>query len=87
MTLPGSASVGEDALIELLLRLDDGFHDDLLVYECIPDDPGEFNSNSFLSGLLKAGDLPDPSWRRAPNRYLVLVPGWEKPVPAVYFQP
>jgi hypothetical protein len=87
MTIPGSTNVGEDALVELLLRWDASFHDDVLVYECIPDDSNEFNSNSYLSGLLSVAALPYPSWIRAAGSFRLSFPGWSKPVPAIYFQP
>jgi hypothetical protein len=53
-----------------------------LKYECLPDDEDEFNSNSFISGLLSAADIEQPFF---PKQFPVLFPGWSKPVPPKYF--
>jgi hypothetical protein len=74
----------EDELIEKLFAFDRNYPDDL-AYECFPD-PGtnEFNSNSYISGLLNRADLPHPAF---PFFYKYLYPGWTKPVPASEFDP
>jgi hypothetical protein len=73
----------EDDFIERLFLLD-SYYDDHLKYECIPDDPDEFNSNSYTSGLLSAAGIAKPWF---PQLVPSMFPGWNKPVPAEYFQP
>ena len=77
LTLRGSSNL----FIERLFDLDEKYGD-FLKYECAPDDPDEFNSNSFISGLLSAADIAKPFF---PQQFPVLFPGWSKPVPATYF--
>jgi hypothetical protein len=71
----------EAFFIERLLTLDAQYADNLK-YECIPDDPDEFNSNSYVSGLLGAADISKP-W--LPQTVPSMFPGWAKPVPASSF--
>ena len=71
----------ENWFIERLFDLDSKYGD-FLKYECIPDDFDEFNSNSYLSGLLGAADIVKPWF---PQSLPLLFPGWSKPVPARYF--
>jgi alpha-tubulin suppressor-like RCC1 family protein len=74
----------EDVSIERLFALDSHYND-LLTYECLPDEgTGEYNSNSYIAGLLDAADVPRPSF---PTRYGWIYPGWTKPVPASSFVP
>jgi hypothetical protein len=72
----------EDVAIERLFALDANYPDNL-TYECRPDEgTEEYNSNSYVAGLLKAANIPHPSF---PYRYSLIYPGWTKPVPANYF--
>jgi hypothetical protein len=71
----------ENFFIERLFELDAKYAD-FLTYECLPDGPDEFNSNSYVSGLLGAADISKPFF---PTQFPMLFPGWSKPVPATYF--
>ena len=73
----------QDFYIGKLFELDGNYRDQL-TYECLPDDPDEFNSNSYVSGLLGAADLSKPWFPRA---FPTMFPGWSKPIPARFFQP
>jgi len=74
----------EDEIIERLFAFDINYSDDL-VYECFPDaGTNEYNSNSYVSGLLGAAGLPLPE---EPSRNLWRYPGWTKPVPGPEFEP
>lgn len=68
----------ENAVIATLLKLDANYSD--TAPYTFP--PSVFltgaNSNSFASGLLKAGDLPVPS--------LSSNPGWGRPLPEAWFK-
>lgn len=79
LRLRGSQNFYIGKLFEL-----DGNYRDQLTYECVPDDPDEYNSNSYLSGLLGAADISKPWF---PQAFPSMFPGWSKPVPAVFFQP
>lgn len=79
LALPGSTN----AFIERLFELD-ARYDDSLTYECLPDDPEEYNSNSYLAGLLGTAGVPKPLF---PRLFPWMFPGWIKPVPAKYFHP
>ena len=60
-----------------------GNYRDDLPYTCLPEtNPGAYNSNSFISGLLRKADAPLPIF---PIRG-VTAPGWPTPVPARYFE-
>jgi hypothetical protein len=81
ITTPGGLLVlrSEDVVIEAIR---DAFanYDDDLPYACFPEsNPGFFNSNSFLSGLLDAVSVPKP-WIK------LYAPGWVTPVPLPKFQ-
>lgn len=71
----------DNALITRLFELDAAYGD-FLKYECLPDAPDEFNSNSYISGILDAAAVAKPwFFHLLPD----LFPGWSKPVPARYF--
>jgi hypothetical protein len=73
----------EDALSHALLERDAAYADDL-PYACRPEqNPGSFNSNSYVHGLLNAVGLPSP---RLPSRVPTLFPGWRTPIPPSRFQ-
>jgi alpha-tubulin suppressor-like RCC1 family protein len=77
--LPKQAS--DNPLIARLFELDAAYGD-FLKYECLPDAPDEFNSNSYISGILDAAAVAKPwFFHLLPD----LFPGWSKPVPARYF--
>jgi hypothetical protein len=73
----------QDFYIARLFELDANYRDQL-TYECVPDDPDEFNSNSYASGLIGAADIRKPWF---PQAFPSMFPGWSKPVPAQFFQP
>ncbi|MFM8532791.1 MAG: hypothetical protein ACKOEC_04285 [Acidimicrobiia bacterium] len=61
----------------------DNYRNDL-PYACVPEtNPGGYNSNSFVSGLLLKAGAPLPVF---PIRGTV-APGWAKPVPGSRFDP
>ena len=68
----------EDEFIQKLFDTDAKYKDDLR-YWPIPSDPNEYNSNSYVSGLLSvvAENLP----KQPPG-----TPGYTKPVPAKCFE-
>jgi hypothetical protein len=71
----------EDVLIYRLLSLDSNY-EDRLTYCWDPYlGTSTFNSNSYVSGLLRASSLPAPSAISGLGRYL----GWSKPVPPSEF--
>lgn len=72
----------EDALIQLLVSLDDNYGDNLQ-YECWPDGGSdEYNSNGYVAGLLRAAGVPEPAFPyQLRHRYF----GWAKPVPRAGF--
>lgn len=74
----------EDLMIGELFNLANAFDNHTLDYELTPAASTDgFNSNSFLRGLLQAASVPLPEF---PFAYLGdLFPGWNKPVPALYF--
>lgn len=71
-----------DQLVERLFTLDSNYRDNL-VYECSPDE-GEYNSNSYLHGLLDAAGMQIP-WQIRWSTFLF--PGWNRPLPTAEFQP
>lgn len=72
----------EAFVIDRLLTLDSNYADNLK-YECIPDDPEEFNSNSYISGLFDAAEISKPWF---PMAFPSMFPGWLKPVPLASFK-
>jgi hypothetical protein len=61
----------------------DNYKNDL-PYACVPEmHPGKYNSNSFVSGLLRKAGAPLPLF---PTRSRI-PPGWATPVPAIKFDP
>lgn len=78
------ARATENALIDRLIDLDHNYDDDL-PYCFVPPTEGHlYNSNSYISGLLRAADIRRPV---TPGIFLVFFPGWAKPVPATEFAP
>ena len=73
----------QDFFIARLFELDGNYRDQLK-YECVPDDPDEFNSNSYASGLLGAANIRKPWF---PQAFPSMFPGWSKPIPADFFKP
>lgn len=71
----------ENPFIEKLFDLDSKYGD-FLKYECVPDDPDEFNSNSYVSGLLDSAGIAKPWF---PQGLAIVFPGWSTPVPRRYF--
>jgi hypothetical protein len=69
----------EDKLIEKLFSLNAGYRNKLF-YNPFPSLDGkyDYNSNSYISGLMNAAHLNKPPRSRP-------LPGWNKPVPVTYF--
>ncbi len=60
-----------------------GYKDDL-EYACVPEmNPGKYNSNSFVSGILRRAGAPLPLFPLRGNT----APGWATPVPSHKFDP
>jgi hypothetical protein len=70
----------EDTVIQLIRTAFDNYDNDLQ-YACFPEsNPGFYNSNSFVSGLLDAVTITKPILR------VFSAPGWFTPVPVGKFQ-
>jgi hypothetical protein len=71
----------EDVIIHRLISLDENYRDDLAY--CWDPQLGvnTYNSNSYISGLLRKAFLPTPLTPSTPSRYL----GWSKAVPSSEF--
>jgi hypothetical protein len=79
LSLPHGMS--EDEMITRLFQLDKNYGDDLK-YDLFPDSgDAEYNSNSYVRGLLNAAGFPG---LKTPPVY---APGTEKPVPTTEFNP
>ena len=86
----------EDAKFEELVQLNNNYNQNRVEYDLLPNknrvkgpgraavnSPGDsYNSNSYVSGILSAGDLPVPNF----TEHLSL-PGYDKPLPEVLFNP
>jgi hypothetical protein len=73
----------ETRLINDLYVYFDNYRNDL-PYACVPEmNPGQYNSNSFASGLLRKARAPLPLF---PTRGTI-PPGWATPVPPEKFDP
>ena len=60
-----------------------GYKDDL-AYACVPEmNPGKYNSNSFVNGILRRAGAPLPLFPLRGNT----APGWGTPVPSHKFDP
>jgi hypothetical protein len=74
----------ENGIIEQILEADHNYGD-ALPYCFFPAAVEEtYNSNSFVSGLLRAINVRRPT---TPGIFLFQYPGWAKPVPASEFRP
>jgi hypothetical protein len=73
----------ENDLIQRLLTFDENYRDDLR-YCAVPEAASSnfYNSNSYISGILRATDIPQP---RFPHDEPVSYPGWSRPVPVSEF--
>jgi hypothetical protein len=72
----------ENAVIERLIEANKAYRDKLK-YACFPDERGpEYNSNSYIAGILNATAMAHP---RFPYLSLWRYPGWSKPVPTKEF--
>ena len=80
-------SVGiEDTAIAQLFSLASAFDNQTLDYEPTPQSFTDgYNSNSYLRGLLRAAQLPEPAFPMVFPGESPFFPGWFKPVPNVYF--
>lgn len=71
--------IAENDMIQYLFDLDSAFDDAVLQYDPAPAaNDNEFNSNSYVHGLLNAAGIDpgvDPAWH----------PGWEKPLSTTEF--
>ncbi len=73
----------EDEVIRRLKVLDERYRDDL-PYACLPVLSTEgYNSNSYIAGLLKTADIPEPAFIKTRKGEH---PGWTKPVPVLSFR-
>ena len=73
----------EDEVIRRLKVLDERYRDDL-PYACLPVlSTGGYNSNSYISGLLKTADIPEPAFITTRTGEH---PGWRRPVPVLSFR-
>lgn len=79
--LPGKGDT-EDALIGRILATDSNYKDNL-DYDFFPSSSDGYNSNSYVSGLLKAIGVDQPP---VPNQQVAPTPGAEKPVPTGCFK-
>ena len=80
--------INEDALIARIFQRNANYRNDLKY--CLLPTPTDnnYNSNSYLAGLLRAVGLPPPTFPgnpRPPSYHIF--PGWGKPVPQDKFQP
>ena len=86
----------EDQVFQEITELNKNYNQHRLEYDTFPDPnktkgvgqagtinrPGDsYNSNSYVSGILNAADIPVPPMNDALN-----MPGYDKPVPEQYFQ-
>ena len=69
----------ENSFIDKLIRLDSNYKDNL-AYSFNPNGQTDFNSNSYISGLLKAAGI-DIRQYKVPS-----APGWNRPIPSKYFR-
>jgi len=78
----------ENELINRLFVLDDAYADNL-DYECYPDKgEQEYNSNGYVSGLLKAAGITLPAFPADIGEHWPLYgySGWDQPVPEEKFR-
>lgn len=75
------APASENALMLRLLTAAGNYRDQLPYCFDPHLAPAYYNSNSFVSGVLRGLDVPSPQAPRVPSRYL----GWGKPVPRTEF--
>jgi hypothetical protein len=72
----------ETRLIERLIAFDKNYRNNL-TYACFPElYSGTYNSNSYISGLLNAAEIPLPKF---PVEFWSEYPGWPTPVPVEDF--
>ena len=71
----------EDSAIARLFKLAANYNNNKVPYTLIPNTPGHYNSNSFVSGLLGAAGIPAPDL----GPVAPYTPGYEYPVPASNF--
>lgn len=70
----------ENEVITALFQADAAYKDDL-GYQAFPSEKGDsYNSNSYVSGLLRASGVTTPELDPS-------VPGYDKPVPQEEFEP